>query len=108
MLGWNQVPSPRSFTRWRHHQTRSLVRVFAGLDDLVENIVCVIARPAPACCAKNASSSGSRDAMSSSGSPSASLNRAVHVSPSAALMPFELAAREAVGEREDASSGRCR
>ena len=41
-LGWNQVPRPRSLTRWRHHQTRSLVFVSPGVIVFDENISCVI------------------------------------------------------------------
>ena len=41
-LGWNQVSRPRSFTRCRHHQTRSLVFVFPGVIVFDENISCVI------------------------------------------------------------------
>ena len=41
-LGWNQVSSPRSLTRCRHHHTRSLVFVFPGVIVFDENISWVI------------------------------------------------------------------
>ena len=87
-LGWNHVSSPRSLTRCRHHHTRSLVRVVPGVITFDENIVCVIDHTSSCMRRKNASSSGSRTAMSSSGSPSASRKRDVQVSPSAAVIPF--------------------
>ena len=52
-----------------------------------ENIVWVISQTSAVIFWKNASSSGSRDAMRSSGSRSASLNLAVHAGPSARDMP---------------------
>jgi hypothetical protein len=74
-------------TRWRHHQTRSLVRVEPGVMVLAENISSVIAQTRVCILVKKASSPGSRAAISSSGRPSASLNRDVHFSPIALVMP---------------------
>jgi hypothetical protein len=36
-LGWNQVPSPRSLTRWRIHHTTSAVVVTPGVITRAEN-----------------------------------------------------------------------
>ena len=64
------------------------MRVLPGAITVFENIVCVIDHTSSCMRRKNASSSGSRAAMSSTGSSSASLKRAVHDSPSAADMPL--------------------
>ena len=64
------------------------MRVLPGTMTLSENIVCVICQTSAVILLKNASSSGSRDAMRSSGSRSASLNFDVHAAPSASDIPF--------------------
>ena len=55
---------------------------------LAENIVSVICQTSAVIFSKNASSSGSRDATSSSGSRSAFLNFAAHAGPSASVIPW--------------------
>ncbi len=39
---WNQVPNPRSFTRWRIHQATSSVVVVPGVMTLFENAVSMV------------------------------------------------------------------
>ncbi len=43
-VGWNQVPSPRSFTFWRKYQARSLGRLTPGRTTRSENMVSITAQ----------------------------------------------------------------
>ena len=58
-----------------------------GTITLSENIVCVICQTSAVIFSKNASSSGSLDAITSSGRRSASRNFALHDGPSASVIP---------------------
>ena len=76
------------------------MRVVPGTITLSENIVCVICQTSAVIFSKNASSSGSRDAMRSSGSAFGVAELRRPRGAERLAHPLQLAAREAVGERE--------
>jgi hypothetical protein len=74
-------------TRWRIHQTTSAVVVVPGVITRLEKAVWMISQASSFMRRKVASSSGSRDAMRSTASPSAGRMRRVHSGPSASCIP---------------------